>query len=128
MLGILGAAFSTGQLIFLPAMAHVIDMNGWRAASLIVAGLAVLSLSACAATPTVYRAALGPQAAVEPAQAVLIQTVEGLAAEPVTAEELKRAKRQWAKQFDELMANPQALCVTLSDAIGAGDWRFPATA
>lgn len=34
------------------------------ARSLIVAGLAVLSLSACAATPTVYRAALGPQAAV----------------------------------------------------------------
>ena len=61
---------------------------------------------------------------VDRAQALLVDTVESLAKEPVTDEELKRAQAQWVKNFDELMANPQALCVTLSEAIAAGDWRL----
>jgi sugar phosphate permease len=36
-LGILGAAWATGQLIFLPLLAAVVDAWGWRAASLTVA-------------------------------------------------------------------------------------------
>lgn len=61
---------------------------------------------------------------VDRAQALLADTVESLAKEPITTEELQRAQAQWAKNFDELMANPQALCVTLSEAIAAGDWRL----
>ena len=61
---------------------------------------------------------------VERAQQILVDTVEGLAKEPVTAEELQRAKTQWTQRFDDLMANPQQLCVTLSEAIAAGDWRL----
>jgi len=61
---------------------------------------------------------------VDRAQALLIDTVESLAREPITAEELQRAQAQWAKAFDELLANPQQLCVTLSETIAAGDWRL----
>ncbi|WP_165917533.1 M16 family metallopeptidase [Roseateles saccharophilus] len=61
---------------------------------------------------------------VDRAQQLLVDTVESLAREPITAEELARAQAQWAKNFDELLANPQALCVALSEAIAAGDWRL----
>ena len=36
--GILGAAWATGQLVFLPLLAALVDAFGWRAASLAVAG------------------------------------------------------------------------------------------
>jgi len=61
---------------------------------------------------------------VDRAQALLVDTVDSLAKEPITAEELQRAQAQWAKNFDELMSNPQNLCVELSEAIAAGDWRL----
>lgn len=38
-LGILGAAWATGQLVFLPLLAAVVEAYGWRAASWVVAGL-----------------------------------------------------------------------------------------
>jgi zinc protease len=61
---------------------------------------------------------------VDRAQALLVDTIDSLAKEPITAEELQRAQAQWAKNFDELMSNPQNLCVELSEAIAAGDWRL----
>jgi zinc protease len=61
---------------------------------------------------------------VDRAQQLLVDSVESLVKEPITAEELQRAQAQWAKNFDELMADPQRLCVTLSETIAAGDWRL----
>lgn len=58
------------------------------------------------------------------AQKIFLDTIEGLKAEPVTDDELKRAKLQVDKSFDQLLANPQALCVTLSEFIAGGDWRL----
>ena len=49
--GILGAAWATGQLVFLPLLAAVVDLWGWRAASLTVA-------LACAALLPVVAAVL----------------------------------------------------------------------
>ena len=37
--GFLGAAWATGQLVFLPLLAALVEVAGWRAASLFVAGL-----------------------------------------------------------------------------------------
>jgi MFS family permease len=39
--GILSAGSATGQLVFLPLMAGLVDMSGWRQASLLVAGAAL---------------------------------------------------------------------------------------
>jgi zinc protease len=61
---------------------------------------------------------------VDAAQQVLIDTVEGVGKEPLTAEELKRAQLQWSKELDKTLADPQTLCVTLSESIAAGDWRL----
>lgn len=41
-MGILGAAFSTGQLIFLPLLAHLVGTDGWRAASVLIAAMSLL--------------------------------------------------------------------------------------
>ena len=41
-LGILGAAWSTGQLVFLPIIATLIQNQGWRAASLLIAAMCLL--------------------------------------------------------------------------------------
>ena len=43
-LGILGTAFATGQLIFLPAISRTIESSGWRSASLGIAFLAALTI------------------------------------------------------------------------------------
>ena len=58
------------------------------------------------------------------AQKILLDTVEGLQREPITAEELKRAQLQIGKSFDQLLASPQNLCVSLSEYIAGGDWRL----
>jgi sugar phosphate permease len=43
-LGILGTAFATGQLVFLPLIARTIDLHGWRWASLAISGLCLLTI------------------------------------------------------------------------------------
>jgi MFS family permease len=40
--GVLTAGTATGQLIFLPLLAHIVESSGWRAASLTVAGAALV--------------------------------------------------------------------------------------
>ncbi len=47
-LGILGAEWATGQLVFLPLLAAVVDAWGWRAASLTVAAVCAVLLPAVA--------------------------------------------------------------------------------
>ena len=58
------------------------------------------------------------------AQKIFLDTIEGLKAEPITAEELKRAQLQIDKNFDQILASPQNLCLSLSDYIAGGDWRL----
>jgi sugar phosphate permease len=41
-LGILSAANATGQLIFLPSLAGLVETNGWRSAALLVSGAAAI--------------------------------------------------------------------------------------
>jgi zinc protease len=69
-------------------------------------------------------AVLKKEDSVDGAQQILIDTVEGVGKEPLTAEELKRAQLQWSKELDKTLADPQTLCVTLSESIAAGDWRL----
>jgi zinc protease len=58
------------------------------------------------------------------AQKIFLDTVEGLKNEPITADELKRSQLQLDKEFDQLLASPQALCLALSETIAGGDWRL----
>ncbi|MFL6630014.1 MAG: M16 family metallopeptidase [Vitreoscilla sp.] len=58
------------------------------------------------------------------AQKIFIDTLEGVKNEPITADELNRAKLQVEKSFDQILAEPQNLCLTLSEFIAGGDWRL----
>jgi zinc protease len=57
------------------------------------------------------------------ARKVLVEELEGLQKNPVTEEELKRAKASLLSEIDKIN-NPQRLAVQLSESIANGDWRL----
>ena len=67
---------------------------------------------------------LAPDQDPERARAELLATVESLATEPVRAEEVERARRQWLNAWEQGFTDPERFGVALSDAIGRGDWRL----
>ncbi len=48
-IGLFGAAWATGQLVFLPFLAHLVETDGWRYASIAVAAMSVLLVPAVVA-------------------------------------------------------------------------------
>jgi zinc protease len=60
----------------------------------------------------------------EPVREKMLQVVERLAAEPVTSEEVERAKRRLLKHTELLLADSNRVGTTLSEWIAVGDWRL----
>jgi len=58
------------------------------------------------------------------AEKILLNTFDGLKDNPITAEELKRAKANMLKQMDQVFRNSSYLGTYMSEFIGAGDWRL----
>lgn len=58
------------------------------------------------------------------ARQTLISTIENLASEPPSEQEVDRAKTRILKQFELLMTNTQSLALQLSDWASFGDWRL----
>ena len=69
-------------------------------------------------------AQLKPDQNLDDAQQVLIKTIEGLAAEPPTQEEVDRAKARILKNFELALTNSQQVGLMLGGYIGDGDWRL----
>jgi zinc protease len=69
-------------------------------------------------------AQLAPGQDVETARAEMLKVIESLATEPVTAEELNRARLQWLKAWDQAFADPETIGLSLSESVALGDWRF----
>ena len=69
-------------------------------------------------------AQLAPGQDVDKAKAELLAVVESVAREPVTAEELQRAKSKWRKSWSLAFTNPENVGVALSESIAQGDWRL----
>jgi len=67
---------------------------------------------------------LAPGQDVDKARAELLATVEGIAREPITADELARAKLKWLKDWDQSFTNPEAVGLAMSESISQGDWRL----
>jgi len=61
---------------------------------------------------------------IEAARAALIATLEGIAAEPLTDDEVERARTQLLNDVDQVLANPRELGIALSEFIALGDWRL----
>jgi zinc protease len=60
----------------------------------------------------------------EPVRDALIATVESFASTPPTAEEMERARRNFANGIEKALNDPQRVGVTLSEEIALGDWRL----
>jgi zinc protease len=69
-------------------------------------------------------AQLGPGQDVDAATQALVRTIESVAQQPITAEELERARAKWLKDWDVGFADPQHVGVALSEAVAQGDWRL----
>jgi zinc protease len=54
----------------------------------------------------------------------MLETVEGVAKEPVTETELKRAQAFYLNRFEKMMNDPAQFGVRLSESIAEGDWRL----
>ncbi|MAX71054.1 MAG: pseudouridine synthase [Flavobacteriaceae bacterium] len=58
------------------------------------------------------------------AESTLLNIFDGLRDNPITEEELKRAKSNLGKQMDQILRNSSYLGTYTSEFIGAGDWRL----
>lgn len=72
----------------------------------------------------VFSAQLAPGQSVDKARDAMLGTLESLAKDPITDEELARTKARWLKDWETQFANPEALGTALSETIAAGDWRL----
>ncbi len=72
----------------------------------------------------IFGAQLAPGIDVHQAREALLSTLESVAQEPITEEELKRAQGQWLKAWEQAFTNPEAVGVSLSESVAQGDWRL----
>lgn len=73
---------------------------------------------------TIFGAQLAPGQDVAKARAVLLETLESVATEPITDEEFKRAQAKWLNDWDQAFTNPEKVGVSLSESVAQGDWRL----
>ncbi len=71
-----------------------------------------------------FVAELAPGQDVARASSELLATLESLASEPLTAEELQRAQAKWLKRWEMAFTNPETVGVSLSESVAQGDWRL----
>ncbi|MEP7102432.1 MAG: pitrilysin family protein [Burkholderiales bacterium] len=69
-------------------------------------------------------AQVAPGQDVDKARAELLATVESIAREPITADELARAKLKWLKDWEQSFTDPEAVGFAMSESISQGDWRL----
>jgi zinc protease len=67
---------------------------------------------------------LAPGQDVGPARSAMLAVLDGVAKEPITAEELERARVQWLNAWEQGFNDPESVGVQLSEAIALGDWRL----
>ncbi|MGB8337801.1 MAG: pitrilysin family protein, partial [Burkholderiales bacterium] len=67
---------------------------------------------------------LGKADAIEPARDAMLKNIEALATEPITTEELERARSKYLKQFDLNLAATESAAIGLTSTIALGDWRL----
>jgi zinc protease len=67
---------------------------------------------------------LAPGQDVAAARTGLLATLEAVAAEPFTEEELKRAQAKWLNAWEQQYSDPEQVGVALSESVSQGDWRM----
>ncbi len=74
--------------------------------------------------PLILGMALAPGQDLDKARSAMTTVLDALPKEPVTAEELERARRSWLNDWEQGFTDPERVGVALSEAIGRGDWRL----
>ena len=72
----------------------------------------------------IFMAQLGVDKDIEPARVAMLETLENLTDEPISDEEVARAKAKMIKQFELRFNSSQSIALELSEWIGMGDWRL----
>lgn len=73
---------------------------------------------------TVFGAQLAPGHDDKAAGQRLLATLESLRTQPITAEEVERARVKYLKGWEQQFANPEQVGVALSETVALGDWRL----
>lgn len=72
----------------------------------------------------ILAAQLAPGQSLDAARTELLATIESVAKEPITAEELERARAKWLKGWEQAFTDPENVGLSLSESISQGDWRL----
>ncbi|MBI3371784.1 MAG: insulinase family protein [Betaproteobacteria bacterium] len=72
----------------------------------------------------VFGAALAKDAPLEPARDALLAELESIAAQPITAAEVERARTELLNDFEKTQLDSRALVSALSEYSAMGDWRL----
>ncbi|MDP2640125.1 MAG: pitrilysin family protein, partial [Betaproteobacteria bacterium] len=71
-----------------------------------------------------FGATLRKDMPLDAARTALIATLEGLAADPITDDEVERARTRLLNDIDMALTSPRELGIALSEFIAMGDWRL----
>ena len=71
-----------------------------------------------------FGASLAPGQDLSAAQSALLSTLESLATEPLTAEEVERARIKWLNGWEQQFTDPERVGVAVSEYVSQGDWRL----
>ncbi|MFM7971493.1 MAG: insulinase family protein, partial [Betaproteobacteria bacterium] len=72
----------------------------------------------------IFGAQLAPNQDTELARTALLQTLEGLATNPFTQQEVDRARAKWLNDWEQRFTNPEEVGIALSEFVALGDWRL----
>lgn len=72
----------------------------------------------------IFEAEVRKESSLDDARDTLLKTVESVAANPPTTEEVERAKTQLVKQLELSLNDSARVGLSLSEWIGMGDWRL----
>ena len=73
---------------------------------------------------TYLQAEIPKEKSIDSAKTVFLSTLDNLGKTTITSEELERAKNALIKRTENTTNNTISLCINLTEAIGAGDWRL----
>ncbi|HSI61220.1 MAG TPA: pitrilysin family protein [Ideonella sp.] len=71
-----------------------------------------------------FGAQLAPGMDIDKTREAMLGTLESMAGEPVTAEELERARGKWLRDWELRFTDPETVGVALSETVAQGDWRL----
>ena len=69
-------------------------------------------------------AQFAPGQDINKAQTEMLAAIEAVRSEPITEDELARAKLKWMTSWEESFSNPERVGVVLSESVALGDWRL----